>query len=134
MALLLADTKVERAGQTRRLKTNRATLLSKREKLLAVHYAGAVPLDQLKDEQVRVSRDLKAIDRTLTVLTSDRRILDKRLAGVLDLLLDCAQLYRCAPEYLKKLLKHVFFDTILVNSPYSTENTRNTGNTGGIVI
>ena len=71
IAILNAHAKLEVEGLTR----EKHDLLNQRDKLLQAHYAGAVPLDQLKDEQDRISTALTQIS---TGSTRHRRTTPKR--------------------------------------------------------
>ena len=96
--------------QARKLKTQQA-------KLLEAHYADAIPLDLLKTEQARLTRELNQISRELAALTADREHLEHRLEEALALLEHCHRLYTHpnTPPSLKKLLNTVFFTDILIN-------------------
>ena len=96
--------------QARKLKTQQA-------KLLEAHYADAIPLDLLKTEQARLTRELDHITRELATLTADRERVEQHLTEALALLEHCHHLYTHpdTPPSLKKLLNTVFFTEILIN-------------------
>ncbi|QLL08637.1 hypothetical protein [Mycobacterium vicinigordonae] len=54
-------------------------LIEERDTLLHAHYAGAVPLDQLKTEQERISSALANAQRELNNQNADRDVLRKGL-------------------------------------------------------
>ena len=101
--------------QARKLKTQQA-------KLLEAHYADAIPLDLLKTEQARLTRELDHVTRELATHTADRQAVDHRLDEALALLEHCHRLYTHpqTPPSLKKLLNTVFFTDILINPADNT--------------
>ena len=100
---------------TKDLTRQQGTLKAQQIKLLQAHYAGAIPLDLLKAEQTRITRELAAITEELHSLTSSHHAVKHHLTQALDLLQDCHRLYTRAPAPLKKLLNTIFFDHITVN-------------------
>lgn len=104
-----------KACDVRSLTTRRTNLKDQRHQLLQAHYAGAVPLDLLKTEQDRLTRELSTIQRRLDSYHADAALVRQHLTQALDLLQDCHRLYQAAPDHLKKLLNTVFFERVLVN-------------------
>ena len=104
--------------QARKLKTQQA-------KLLEAHYADAIPLDLLKTEQARLTRELDHITRELATLTADRERVEQHLGEALTLLEHCHHLYTHpdTPPSLKKLLNTIFFTEILINPGDNAPNT-----------
>ncbi|WP_423213312.1 hypothetical protein [Schaalia cardiffensis] len=100
---------------TKDITRQQGTLKAQQTKLLQAHYAGAIPLDLLKAEQTRITRELAAITEELHFLTSSHHAVKHHLTQALDLLQDCHRLYTRAPAPLKKLLNTIFFDHITVN-------------------
>ena len=111
----LAQIEARSAHDVRSLTVRRTNVEDQRRQLLQAHYAGAIPLDLLKDEQDRLSRELRGIERTLTGYQADASLVRQHLSQALDLLEDASRLYTAAPDHLKKQLNQVFFDHILVN-------------------
>ena len=107
----------------RSLTARRTHLKDQRHQLLQAHYNGAVPLDLLKEEQDRLSAELRSIERTLNGYRADTQLVRTHLSQALDLLEDCHRLYQAAPDHLKKQLNHVFFQRILIN-PEIDDNGR----------
>lgn len=99
----------------RSLTARRTNLENQRRRLLQAHYAGAVPLELLKEEQNRMSRELAAIQHELDGYKADARLVRAHLSQALDLLEDCHRMYTAAPDHLKKQLNRVFFERVLVN-------------------
>ncbi|BDA65736.1 hypothetical protein MANAM107_25700 [Actinomyces capricornis] len=117
-AYLLAELErieADKARHIRSLTARRTSLEDQRRQLLQAHYAGAVPLELLKEEQDRLTRQISGIQRQLDGYQADATLVRQHLAQALDLLEDCARLYTAAPEHLKKQLDRVFFQRVLVN-------------------
>ena len=93
----------------------RTNLEDERRRLLQAHYAGAVPLELLKEEQDRLGRELAGIQRQLDAYQADAKLLRAHVEQALDLLEDCYRLYMAAPDHLRKQLNQVFFERMLVN-------------------
>lgn len=105
----------DKSRHIRSLTARRTSLEDQRRQLLQAHYAGAVPLELLKEEQSRLTRDIHAIQRQLDGYQADATLVRQHLAQALDLLEDCQRLYTAAPDHLKKQLDTVFFQRVLVN-------------------
>ncbi|WP_204693292.1 recombinase family protein [Geodermatophilus bullaregiensis] len=100
----------ERARQQHR----REQLQAEREKLLQAFYAGALPLDLLRSEQERISRELAIAAAYLQ--DADERL--QRVLGTLDdalaLAQDCYRAYALAEPKLRRQFNQVFFAKLLV--------------------
>ncbi len=107
----------DRARQQRR----REQLQAEREKLLKAFYAGALPLDLLKSEQDRISRELAAAAGYLQ--DADDRL--QRVLGTLDdalaLAQDCYRAYCLAEPKLRRQFNQVFFSQLLVSDDESVD-------------
>ena len=99
----------------RALRVRRTQLEDQRRSLLQAHYAGAVPLELLKEEQDRISRELHTIQCQFDGYQANTAQVRQHLQQALDLLEDCHRMYIAAPDHLKKLLNQVFFSRILIN-------------------
>ena len=110
---------------TQQLTTQARKLKTQQAKLLEAHYADAIPLDLLKTEQARLTRELDHITRELATLTADRERVEQHLTEALALLEHCHHLYTHpdTPPSLKKLLNTIFFTNILINPGDNTPNT-----------
>lgn len=110
----------QQQSHTKNLEAQRTKLQDERDKLLQAHYADAIPLELLKQEQERISKQLALIEREIATLSADKEKVENHLSEALNLLEDCYRLYVSAPDALKKLLNNVFFDHIAVN-PHDDE-------------
>ena len=79
------------------------------------HYAGAVPLDLLKEKQDRIATAIKNIDQQTLASTSHFDTIEANLRLALDLAEACGTAYTTAPDHIKKLFNQAFFVRILVN-------------------
>jgi len=111
----LARIEGEKDRSVRSLTVRRTNLEDERRRLLQAHYAGAVPLELLKEEQDRLGRELAGIQRQLDAYQADAKLVRAHVEQALDLLEDCYRLYMAAPDHLRKQLNQVFFERVLVN-------------------
>ena len=105
------------AESTQRLmeaKTVRRRLERERDKLLQAHYADAIPLDVLKREQSRISRELRGVERQMTGLEGEMAERQALVGQALDIAQHMATAYRQAPEHIRRMLNHVLFDKVYI--------------------
>ena len=117
----LARIEGEKDRNVRSLTVRRTNLEDERRRLLQAHYAGAVPLELLKEEQERLGRELAGIQRQLDAYQADAKLVRAHVEQALDLLEDCYRLYMAAPDHLRKQLNQVFFERVLVNPAVDEE-------------
>ena len=117
----LARIEGEKDRNVRSLTVRRTNLEDERRRLLQAHYAGAVPLELLKEEQDRLGRELAGIQRQLDAYQADAKLVRAHVEQALDLLEDCYRLYMAAPDHLRKQLNQVFFERVLVNPAVDEE-------------
>ena len=91
-------------------------LLRKQKKLLEAHYADAIPLDLLKEEQATLERAIADIDTRFTALEQNYAEVKQNLDMVLELATNAKKLYKTAPEHIKRMLNQVFFEKVLVHA------------------
>lgn len=116
-AILNAHAKLETEGLTK----EKHELLNQREKLLQAHYAGAVPLDQLKTEQERISTALTQITSRLDAATANYAEAQAELADCIDLAGDCYTVYQQAPDSVRRLFNQAFFERIYITDQDEVE-------------
>jgi hypothetical protein len=90
------------------LAVNRLT--AQRDKLLQAHYAGAVPLDQLKSEQQRISEQLAGAKDLVSGTQLRREQLEASLDRALDLLGHAGHHYAAAPNPIRRQLNQSVFE------------------------
>lgn len=89
-----------------------AQLSDQRDKLLQAHYAGAVPLDQLKAEQDRIALQLAAARERLEGTRLHRQQLETALDRALDLLEHAGENYAAAPGVVRRQLNQAVFERL----------------------
>lgn len=114
-AMLLEDLSSLRRSadrETHRLLAQKDRLLNERNQLLQAHYAGAVPLDLLKTEQTRISRQLASIESSLSSAITESDRVELRLRSALDYAINCGETYvRALPQH-RRALNQAFFTHI----------------------
>src|ERR1700722_6395840 len=111
LAKLRKDTERDRSTQTRRL----GQLEGERKKLLAAHYADAVPLDLLKSEQDRLTTEIANAEGRLSEIESDFQKAEANLERTLVLVRDCHGAYDKAPGKLRRSFNLTFFKRLLLS-------------------
>ena len=91
-------------------------LLRKQKKLLEAHYADAIPLDLLKEEQAALERAMADIDARFAALEQNYAEVRQNLDMVLELATNVKKLYKTAPEHIKRMFNQVFFEKVLVHA------------------
>lgn len=94
--------------------TQKQRLINERARLLQAHYANAVPLDLLKTEQDRISRQLTEIESRLTTAYLEFDRIEEWLDKALDYAVNCGRAYLTAGPQERRLLNRAFFDRIVV--------------------
>ncbi|MDP9164518.1 MAG: recombinase family protein, partial [Actinomycetota bacterium] len=90
-------------------------LTDERDKLLQAHYAGAIPLDQLKSEQVRISRGLEAAESRLKITVESWEQVDSFLARCMTLITMWDTAYAQASAKIRRLMNQAIFTSIWVD-------------------
>ncbi len=112
----------QRAEQ-RRLERERTRLEDERLKLLQAHYAGAVGLDLLKQEQTRIGNQLAAIERRLARIHSRLGDITGHLDRALTYLTDLDLSYRKASEIVRRQINQAIFERIEVGEEGTTDGS-----------
>lgn len=97
-----------------RLKLQKDKLEREQHKLLQAHYADAIPLHMLKEEQERIGRSLKNIIHQMEAYQNEYAESSKNLNSVFELLDDCGRAYRLANDFQKRCFNQAIFEKILV--------------------
>jgi site-specific DNA recombinase len=109
------DTERERTAQERRL----GNLTGERKKLLEAHYANAIPLDLLKSEQERLTREIEAAESRLAEIEGDFRKAESNLQRALTRVGDCETAYREAAGLLRRQFNLAFFRRLEIDDEYT---------------
>ncbi len=124
----LGDGQEEQTRQTKRI----SQLKKQRDKLLQAHYAGAIDLDQLAEEQQRISAELTTAHRHLAKAQTSQIDLESAITKALDLVENCAQTYKQADTAFKRELNQALFERIAIQHNGQTDTiTATTTLTGG---
>ena len=86
-----------------RLTTDRDRLDDERVKLLQAHYAGAVPLDLLKQEQARIGAELGTINNRIAAHHDQYAVARANLEDSIGLLAHAADIYRGCDDANRRL-------------------------------
>ncbi len=108
----LATNQAEADHRHRDLTTQKDRLLAERTRLLRAHYADAIPLDLLKTEQDRITRQLATIDEQLTVTVTACAEIDHNLHIALQYAENCHHGYLAAEPPIRRLYNQAFFERI----------------------
>ncbi len=97
-----------------RAKKRVADLENQRAKLLAAHYAEAVPLDLLKTEQTRIGAELAVAKQSLDQATRAVHRLEAHVDAALALLTNAHTQYRAADHTGRQLMNQAVFEAIWI--------------------
>jgi site-specific DNA recombinase len=117
LSSLRLDAERERRVQERRL----VGLYGERKKLLDAHYADAVPLDLLKSEQERLTREIDSAEGRLAEVEGDFKKAESNLKRALIRVGDCETAYREAAGPLRRQFNLAFFRRLLISDEYTVE-------------
>ncbi len=112
---LRLDGERERRVQERRL----VGLFAERKKLLDAHYADAVPLDLLRSEQERLTREIDSAEGRLAEVEGDFRRAESNLKRALTRVGDCGTAYREASDPLRRQFNLAFYRRLLIDDDYN---------------
>ena len=88
---------------------------AERSKLLTAYYAGAVPLDQFRAEQDRITSAASDAKRQLTGAEAGSAEVEEAVLKVISLLGDCHAAYRDAPNHVRRLFNQSFFKRLEID-------------------
>jgi site-specific DNA recombinase len=111
----LSAGRYEAEATARELHTQRQRLTHEQAKLLQAHYAGAVPLDLLKQEQDRISSQLEQIDGRLQATQVEFDTIERNLQRALDFAANCHRAYLAAPPSTRRLLNQALFKKLFID-------------------
>ena len=111
----LAQLQARGEREAKRQHARIAKLEGQRSKLLQAHYADAIPLELLKSEQARITRELAAAERQLAESQLAFADIEETFEQVVALASDCERLYRLMPPPVRRQLNQVFFEQIFVD-------------------
>ena len=85
-----------------------------RKKLLDAYYAGALPLEQFKEEQDRLSQENQAAEGHLSAALATFEQVEATLKEAIALAGDCQAAYRSAKPHERRLMNQAFFKRVFV--------------------
>jgi site-specific DNA recombinase len=110
----LSDARSEVERRRIELKKKQEQLNRERGKLMEAHYAGAIPVDLLGQEQDRISKALASIKTELDATNEKWEVIERNLGLALDLATNSHAAYLSAPEHIRRLFNQAFFEKILI--------------------
>ncbi len=96
------------------LRRERDTLERQRKKLLEAHYNDAIPLDLLKSEQQKISKNLASIEREIKACEAIFSSAYERLTDAIEIVKDCGTTYRLASNSIKRTMNQAIFSKFWV--------------------
>ncbi len=119
----------ELAGQTEQAtrdvteaRRQHARLENERQKLLEAHYAGAIPLDMLKHEMDRLTRELHQADTRANTVAQSQEELVRLLDAALRLATHCYRLYETANKRERRMFNQGFFTRLYIAADGSVDH------------
>jgi hypothetical protein len=104
-----------------RAKTRLSQLRLERERLLQAHYAGAVPLDLLKQEMDRLTREVTAVEAALSATATAMADLDATLECALTIAATCERHYLMAPPKQRRQINQGLFVKLFIGRDGNVE-------------
>lgn len=96
------------------LRREKDKLERQRKKLLEAHYNDAIPIDLLKSEQQKISKQLTAIEHEAKTYENAFTSVLKHLNEALDIIEDCGKTYRLADDHVKRIMNQSIFSKLWV--------------------
>ena len=104
-----------------RLKQQKDKLEREQRKLLQAHYADAIPVHLLREEQERLGKSLKSIQNQVEAYSAEYTETTKNLNLAFELLDDCGKIYRLADDFERRCFNQAIFKRILVREDLTLE-------------
>jgi site-specific DNA recombinase len=98
------------------LTVERGRIQDQRRASLQAHYAGALPLDLLKEEQDRLAHQLDLVTARLDALDTTYEEARTHLHECLALAGDCQTVYACGSGTTRRMANHAFFTRIYLDA------------------
>ena len=108
-------------SELERLKAQKDKLEREQKKLLQAHYADAIPLHLLKEEQERISKSLNKIVGQMAAYTDEYSQTIVNLDDALTLLEDCGKAYRLASDSERRCFNQALFKKLLVTDDLTVD-------------
>jgi site-specific DNA recombinase len=102
----------------RELLQEQTRLQARSKKLLDSHLDGAVPASLYREEQERISRQLSSIANRLSSTAVTFTTIERHLKESLDLIENCFEAYRRAPDDIRRRFNQAFFERIVIEQDF----------------
>jgi hypothetical protein len=103
------------ATEQNELREQKAKLERIQGKLMEAYYASAINQDVLKVEQDKIASQLDSIKMKLEVAEHNYDITAQNLKSALELVGNCYESYKQAPDHIRRMLNRAFFEKIYVS-------------------
>ena len=110
-----------RAIDRQRATQQLTALTGERKAVLQAHYAGAVPLDLLREEMERLTREISEAERLASSASATVDQLEATLRQALAVAVHCHEQYQQAPPHLRRQINQGFFTKLFVDQDGSVE-------------
>lgn len=94
---------------------------------MQAHYAGVIPLDLLKEEMERLTREMATAEQIITDASKTVDELEGTLQATLAVAGDCYRHYTDAPPHIRWQINQGFFTRLLIDQDGSVEQAEMTG-------
>lgn len=98
------------------LRREKEKLEHQRKKLLEAHYNDAIPLDLMKAEQQKITKQLAAIESQMNLHEHTLMVASEHLSEAMELIEDCGRTYRMASDHIKRMMNQAIFSKLWVES------------------
>ena len=98
------------------LKREKEKLERKQKKLMESYYNDAITVDFLKTEQTQINKQLAAIEHEICAHNVAFETVEKNLSAALELMENCGEFYRMAPDNIKKMINRAMVNRFLIYS------------------
>ncbi len=88
----------------------------RRSKLMEAHYMDAIPLDFMKSEQQKITKELAEVEHEIKQHAVTFEEISKNLSCALEMLNNIGQTYRMASDKIKRLMNQALFEKIYITN------------------
>ncbi len=82
---------------------------------MTAYYSEAIPLELLKDEQDRISKEAKACEKELNATGTRFDLMEQIIEKAINLASNCAVAYEKASPQVRRMFNQAFFEKVFVN-------------------
>lgn len=98
------------------LRREKEKLEHQRKKLLEAHYNDAIPLDLMKAEQQKITKQLAAIENQMNLHEHTLVVASEYLSEAMEPIENCGRTYRMASDHIKRMMNQAIFSKLWVES------------------